>query len=166
MTNDNPQPRLAGRRKTLLTAPALLLLVTCFLVINGPAWPVELDHPSSVINTGDTTLPIISSPDPVQATTDSCLPLLKSVRYEAPPSAMDRDRYNTGKAAALGVIFGVRFALGPKEVARSGARDKAVAFDIWQPREDSGIQAMAVADYRRCKNEEALRAISDWRWAR
>ena len=165
MKNKTVQPRLAGRRSYSVLALAGFILFTGIFVIHGPAWSVELDQPSSVIDTDGTTLPIISSPDPVRANSDSCLPLLKAVRYSASPSEMDRDRRSAGKAAALGVIFGVRFALGPKEVTKS-RRDKAVRFDIWQPRDESGVQAMAVADYRRCKNQEALKAISDWRWKR
>ncbi len=160
----NTKPNLAERRRNAVLALGLVFFTGLF-VIHGPAWSVELDHPSSVINTDETTLPIITSPTPTQAKNDSCLPLLKSVR-QASPSAMDRNRSTTGKAAALGVIFGVRFALGPKEVMKSSRRDKAVRFDLWQAREGNGAQAMAIADYRRCKNEEALKAISDWRWAR
>ncbi|MCB9990187.1 MAG: hypothetical protein H6867_02260 [Rhodospirillales bacterium] len=160
----------AGRRMTKLTALALIILFSgVFLIlflIPGPARSMELDHPSSVIDTDETPLPIIISPEPVQQYSDTCLSLLKSVRYTASPSAMDRDRHVAGKAAALGVVFGVRFALGPKEVARSGGHNKAVRFDLWEARESNSRQAMAVAEYRRCKNEEALKAISDWRWKR
>lgn len=158
---------LAAHRRMAIIALAAIILLTGILGFNGPAWSVELDHPSSVIDTNETKLPIISSPTPVPANDDSCLPLLKSVRqYAPPPSATDWDQRTAGKAAALGLIFGVRFALGPKELAKSRRTEKPVRFDIWQPRDSGNAQAMAVADYRRCKNEQALKAISDWRWAR
>ena len=79
---------------------------------------------------------------------------------------MDRDRQTAGKAAALGLILGVRIALGPKEVTRHKRTGNAVRFDIWQPSTGGDRQALAIADYRRCKNDQALKAISDWRWQR
>ena len=78
---------------------------------------------------------------------------------------MDRDRRAAGQAAAISLVFGVRFALGPKEVRRSKS-DKSVQFEVWKAEDHSGAQALAVADYRRCKNREALQAISDFRWER
>ena len=165
--NDHHLPDLAGRHRHALSALAVFVIFISVFGFHGPARSMELDHPPSVIDTDGTPLPIISTPaPPVQKHSDSCLSLLKSVRYVTSSSPMDRDRHSAGKAAALGVIFGVRFALGPKEAARSGGRDKAVRFDVWQARQSGNRQAMAVADYRRCKNEEALKAISDWRWKR
>jgi len=145
---------------------ALVLFTTLFLA-GGPAHATRLDHPSSVINTDETPLPILSVPAPVPANDDSCQPLLKAVRnYTPPPSATDRDRRNAGSAAALGLVFGLRFALGPTETSRSRRPTSAARLDVWQPRDDGSIQAMAVADYRRCKNDQALKALSDWRWKR
>lgn len=152
-------------RKTLPALAAFALFMgACFTT--GPAWSIQLDQPSSAIGADDTSMPITSSPAPVKASEDSCLPLLKSARAFGPaPSAMDRDWRSAKKAAALGVVFGIRFALGPKEVTHSKSRSR-VKVGVWQPEDYNGAHALAVADYRRCKNDQALKAISDWRWQR
>ena len=144
---------------------AFTAILTAALFYGGPARSVELDQPSSVIETGD-KLPLIEVPSPAPAFEDTCRSLLNSVHFNAGPSQdMDRDRRAAGKAAALGLVFGVRFALGPKEVRPAGSQDRA-QFGFWQPRHGSGAEALAIADYRRCRNEQALKAISDWRWER
>ena len=76
---------------------------------------------------------------------------------------MDRTRPSAGKAAAVGLVLGVRFALGPKTITKS----RRPALDVWEPggAGQSG-RARAIAEYRRCKNEQALDAIRDWRWER
>lgn len=156
----------AGRRRSAALALAALMAFNTAFLAGGHASATRLDQPPSAIAADGTTLPILSVPAPVPANDDSCLPLLKSVRnFTPPPSATDRDRRSAGQAAAIGLVFGVRFALGPKETARS-RRQGGVRFDVWQPRDDNSIQAMAVADYRRCKNDQALKALSDWRWKR
>jgi len=79
---------------------------------------------------------------------------------------MDRGRASEGQAqaAALGLVLGVRFALGPKEVIRSN-RSRVEIRQPFSTTEDT--YALAIADYRRCKNEQALRALNDeWRWSR
>ncbi len=158
---------LAVRRRNAVLALAAFIMCVGLFVTSGPAWSVELSSSSSVIDVDEAKLSILSTPPPVQEKEDSCLPLLKSVRhFSSPPSATDRDRRSAKKAAAIGLVFGVRFALGPKERSSSRKQNRAVRFDIWQPRNESGIQAMAVAEYRRCKNDQALKALSDWRWAR
>ena len=78
---------------------------------------------------------------------------------------MDRNQRSAGAATAVGLMLGVSFALGPKEV-NSKKRQKAPRFELRQPHNTNGYKAMAVADYRRCKNEQALGAIQDWRWSR
>jgi len=155
----------AGRRNARFLA--LALCFTLFMT-GGPAWATRLDQPPPAIAADGTPLPILSVPAPVPtANEDSCAPLLKSVRnFTPPPSATDRDRQHAGQAAAIGLVFGLRIALGPKETARSGRKDSSVRLDVWQPRDDNSMQAMAVSDYRRCKNDQALKALSDWRWKR
>lgn len=163
----NEQSLFVRRRNAVLAFTLFISFVGVF-VMSGPAWSMELESPSSVMDVDSKKLSIISDSTSVQGKTDSCLPLLKSVsHFRSPSSAMDRNRQNAGKkAATLGFVFGVRFALGPKEVRKSRSRSGAVKFDIWQPRDEGGVQAMAVAQYRRCKNDQALKALSDWRWAR
>jgi len=103
---------------------------------------------------------------------DSCLYLLKKINQDYyPVSSVDyrRRESNRQAAASLGFIVGLRFALGPKEVVRySGNRRKSVRFDVWQPSDAvaGDMRALYVSDYRRCKKEETLRELSDWRWQR
>lgn len=154
--------------KRLCAATLFSLLITGILIVfAGPAWSIELDQSTSVIETDNKTSLTTSSPESVIAK-DKCSSLLKAVRYTNPPSAMNRDRRSAGKATALGLIFGVRFALGPKEVVKRDKSGDAVRFDFWEPRDrnTNAKQAMAVADYRRCIKEQNLKAISDWRWQR
>lgn len=104
---------------------------------------------------------LTNSPTPSVA--DSCLPLLKSIHHISPPSATDRNQRSAGKAAALGLVIGVRFALSPakKATPRPNAR-----LTFWQPY--GSIQgdrhALAVASYRDCQKEQALKALGDIEW--
>lgn len=80
---------------------------------------------------------------------------------------MDRDRRSAGSAAAVGLVFGLRFALGPVENRKPGGSRNAPRLDIWQPGVQADPQALAIADYRRCKNDEALKMLNEeWRWNR
>lgn len=134
-----------------------------------PAIALELANPSSVVGTSpeDMPHPLITKSSPTASFDDSkCLALLKNIQLNGySSSAMDRDRRAAGQAAAIGLVFGVRFALGPKEVRRKKS-DRSVQFEVWKSEDQSGVQALAVSDYRRCKNREALQAISDFRWER
>jgi hypothetical protein len=67
---------------------------------------------------------------------------------------MDRD---LPAAAALGLIFGVHFALGPKQGREDAARPQ---FDVWAP-SGGDSKALAIAEYSRCRREAALRALND-----
>lgn len=103
---------------------------------------------------------------------DSCLPLLSSMRHAPSRSAMDRNQRDAGKAAALGLIFGVRFALQPSKTSNnSDASDARLGF--WQPdtpqvgaKDDHNRSALAVVAYRQCQKEQALQALNDFRWTR
>lgn len=77
---------------------------------------------------------------------DSCLYILRHAQERNRLSAYERyDRQSAGSVAAIGLVFGVRFALGPTE-ARYGT---------------GSMQALAIADYRACRNEQALRTLTD-----
>lgn len=126
-----------------------------------------IDDPVSQMPDGATNAPITSSPSPSMA--DSCLPLLKSIRQAPPVSAMDRNQRSAGQAAALGLVFGLRFALAPPKNPRSGNTPKPTAhLDLWQPEGAfaGDRHALAVSSYRRCQKDQALRAMEGFRWAR
>lgn len=146
----------------------LSILVILLALCAGQAWAFEripageagryIDG-AATHNTQD-----FSSSSPVQ--TDTCLPLLN--RHASAGSAMDRNQRTAGKAAAVGLVFGIRFALKPShEIAASKP-----SLDIWS--DDGGIEgnrsALAIADYRRCQKDKALKssiqALDEFRWRR
>lgn len=96
---------------------------------------------------------------------DSCLPLLKQVRLSSKESAVGQNRRpsfsqnSAGKKASmpvtLGFLIGVRVALGPKEVVKSGRRVQ-VGPEILQRYDTGESYALAVAEYRQCKRQAAL----------
>ena len=143
---------------------ASVLLIFCLVV--GPAWSFELsdDHgqAASHVQHELTTSTHPSSPTVV----DPCLPLLKSIHHTSPKSSMDRNQRSAGKAAALGLVLGVRFALSPPTKSKASANKPRL--DIWQP---AGVSAgdrsaLAVTAYRQCQKDQALKALSEFRWAR
>ena len=98
---------------------------------------------------------------------DQCLPLLKSYHIDYNASAMDRDRRSAGENSGIGLVFGIRFALGSDGIKKPGNTRNAPRLDLWQPGVTGDPHALAIADYNRCKSDQALRVLSDdWRWSR
>ncbi len=92
--------------------------------------------------------------------TDSCLPLLKSIRHIAPDTVTDVTQRPAGKkAAVLGLVLGVRFALGPVQTPQHlerSAKTPALV-DFRQPNGDiDGRNALTTAAYRDCRKREAI----------
>lgn len=92
------------------------------------------------------------------STVDSCLPLLNSIALN-PPTIADGSRRPAGTAAAkasvLGLVFGVRYALGPPQVTRMNS-------DVQNAHAASpgtNGHALAVSDYRACQKKQALSAL-------
>lgn len=103
---------------------------------------------------------------------DVCLPLLSKVRPVNHHDAMDRSRHSAGKAAALGLIFGVRYALAPTEgsqmtnVQTLNGLYKEASVSKNDADEVSDRSALAVAAYRQCQKEQALQKLNGFRWSR
>ena len=163
--NTNSQER-GLNNKIVLFPIATAFFIMVLAMGAGSAWSLErLDPSNSVENAQNIeTFSSSSSSDMV----DKCLPLLKSIRHASAPSAMDRNQRTAGQAAALGLVFGFRFALEPSPKSKS----PKPRLDVWQ--HHSGIagdrHALAIAEYRRCQKENALnssiQAIQSFRWAR
>lgn len=112
---------------------------------------------------------------PSSAVTDSCIPLLKSFQKTSSKSVIDRNQRSAGKVAALGLIFGVRYALTPPSSAsayktKSSESNSNGNFDVWH-RDGSSVSednrsALAVSAYRACQKKQALSALNDFRWSR
>jgi len=156
-----PDSCLSRRRAFALYALAAYVLFAFLVVTCGPAWSFEVTDAEPHGQSG-AVAPITSAP--AAPAGDSCLYILKTAREKSESSVMDRQyRQAAGSAAAVGLVFGVRFALGPQEVMRSRHRTQpTAAFRIWEVQEvTGGGQALAIADYRACRNEQALRALTD-----
>lgn len=144
------------------TCAFFLVAVVCMLGVNSAAWSFEvITAPAQEVREAAA---VMRMPDAAPAG-DSCLYILRNAQEREGLS--ERERYyrqSAGSAAAVGLVFGVRFALGPSELNKSRRRvpEQAAAFRVWEPRESTGgAQALAVADYRACRNEQTLRALTD-----
>ncbi|MEM7650512.1 MAG: hypothetical protein AAF204_00320, partial [Pseudomonadota bacterium] len=134
-------------------------------LVAGPAWSFEAsDDGFGQVQPSLQKQALINSEPSSPTVADSCLPLLSA--HTSPQSAMDRNQRSAGKAAALGLVLGVRFALSPPKKVRSRA-DKP-RLDFWQVSDSAtdNRSALAVTAYRECQKEKALKAISEFRWAR
>lgn len=162
-----------AQNKSCAACKILPLTVAIFIIVlsisAGNAWSFDrsaaslnLDNPDAVID--------FSRDEPSSSTMaeEQCLPHLQSIRQATSVSAMDRNQRAAGKAAALGLVLGVRFALSPtpnKTPAKAHV-------DVWQPSYNSANaqRAIAIADYRACLKEHALKssmdAIGEFRWTR
>jgi hypothetical protein len=155
-------------------------LVFAMLVFAGQAHSFE----TQMISVGDDVVQPSSfkNSDPSSIHAGPCSPFLGSASFQ--PSAhfdggedmaMDRTRRNAGKAAALGVMFGLRFALQPvryktsKTAARRNAtqnsslnmKTSGLQFDVWSTADKyrPNRSALSVAAYRQCQKERALKAL-------
>jgi hypothetical protein len=150
--------KLAARksRNRLLFAAAFLVLAFSA----GSAWSHESSS-SGKISAGAAS--VSSLPQVSLSVTDKCLPLLKSVRPPiSPDNVTDKTQRPAGKLAALGLVFGIRFALGPVEAPQNAKRSAhtPALVDFRQPSGDiNGRNALATAAYRHCRKTEALLGV-------
>jgi hypothetical protein len=150
----------------IISITALFLMVA---LASSTVWAFERQQTQTITVYNVDVNKVTSSKTSDPSMADPCLPLLKTVRHISPVSdAMDRSRRSAGAAATLGLVVGLRFALGPKEVLKNGRKRPSARFDLWQhePNNTGSLEALAVSEYRRCKNEEALKALSSFRWER
>lgn len=104
--------------------------------------------PSATITVAGKAVPDETAPR--TAATDSCLPLLQITQKSAPGPATATVQPQAGQAAAISLLFGVRYALGPVESGRAAAPAQNIAVHT------DGQHAAAIAQYRRCRNEQSL----------
>ncbi len=91
-------------------------------------------------------------------------PCLKFLSHSSVPPKQNVSAGNTrqiaGKAAvpaALGLVFGVRLVLGPKEIVPSSKRVQ-IGPEIRGVASNGNSYALAVAAYRKCQKEEFLKS--------
>ncbi len=139
-----------------------MVTILCAMGASPAAWSFEVITAPS--QESREAAAVMRMPDTAPAG-DTCLYILRNAQERDGYS--ERERYyrqSAGSAAAVGLVFGVRFALGPSEVNKSRRRApaQAAAFRIWEPRDSTGsAQALAISDYRACRNEQTLRALTD-----
>ena len=95
--------------------------------------------------------------------TDACLFILQPVAGQSAAEAREwKRRHEAGSAAAIGLVFGVRYAVGPAEVTSLRDYRQPASFRAWDSRDQSqNARALAIADYRACRNEQTLQVLTD-----
>ena len=71
---------------------------------------------------------------------------------------MNRNRFG-GDENTVGFVFGIRLALGSS--ATTKPHDNPVQLDLWQPGNRGDSNALAIAGYRHCKTDAALKALME-----
>ena len=159
--------RMPHRLGTFLT-----IFIFTVMISAGYAWSFE-QTPTQISAQDSALHETLSYQSSSPVAVDPCLPLLKSIHYTSPSSTVSRNRRSAGKAAALGLVFGVRFALSPSTKSRSSLRSKSkeapeMRFDVWRPKavKPYDRSAQSISAYRSCQKKEALQALRDFRWIR
>lgn len=137
-------------------------LVISFFINVPPVWSFEVTTAVEPHGRSGVVAPVVLRPDSSQD--DPCLYLLRAARGQDGAAAMDRHyREASGSALAVGLVLGVRFALGPQEQVRPGQRVRPVAaFHVGGGQDGpQPLSALAIADYRACRNQHTLQALTD-----
>ena len=161
--------RAARRLKTCAAAFSLLVLVSTGTSFAFTTYDGYQDVLPNKVKSVALSAPLAY--DPPSAVTDSCLPLLKTLHETPSNSVTDRNQRSAGKAAAIGLIFGVRYALTPPigtPANKVDTRDnKNGSYDVWGQNGSSlthnNRSALAVGAYRACQKKQALAEISNVR---
>lgn len=95
------------------------------------------------------------------STTDACLPLLKTIRHTPSAEVVDRNQRSAGTAAALGLVFGVRFALSPPQQVQTHDTAGLEATSLSGNSLHDDRPALAIASYRQCQKQQALNALME-----
>ncbi|NCT41748.1 MAG: hypothetical protein GW778_08840 [Alphaproteobacteria bacterium] len=154
--------RAAKGLKTCAVAISLLTLVstgTSFAFTTFDGYQDALPLKAKTVSLG----PAFQN-SPSSTVTDSCLPLLKSFQKTPSKSVIDRNQRSAGKLAALGLIFGVRYALTPPIGTPANKVETGESlngsYDVWHQKGSSLTQndrsAQAIGAYRACQKKQAL----------
>lgn len=177
MTLRNPRRIVRTKHKLFKLFLNVTILSSLLVVIpfqHYPANAIETVKASALVpedTRKDTSLSFTQKPPHATEKTsqnDPCLPLLSfqkgskiAAKFTTPTHFSGRTDRRTGvdktaAPAALSFILGVRIALGPKNVVPSSERVQ-IASEILANNKGGNNHALAVAAYRSCKNEHALR---------
>lgn len=155
---------MSGPRVALLFSSLLLGFGLMLFMGVSAAWSADFNatnvQKEFSVQRADT-----SSPGPDGST---CLPLLKSVHLPE-KSVSGPTQRPAGKAAALGLILGLRYALAPAEEAEA-LHQQAIAemtgSSPSDPRSQKDRSALAVKAWRQCQKDLALQNLKSYRWHR
>lgn len=84
---------------------------------------------------------------------DACLSLLQGAQRASQKTTAPSVPPVAGQAAALSLIFGVRYALGPVEAPNAANTEQTPTVHT------DGQRAAAIAQYRRCRNDQNLATL-------
>lgn len=155
------------KNKIILIPITLAVFILVLAMGAGSAWSFDQIQADDAHENIKSTKNFSNSSSP--GIVDGCLPLLKSIRQPHTSTAMNPNQRSAGQAAALGLVFGFRFALEPTSRKSKSPKPR---LDVWEHHGEiaGNAHALAVADYRRCQKEKALKssiqALQDFRWAR
>jgi len=155
LSNDNNKDKISINLKEIIlikTICSLILAVTIICFIPNKSYAIE----SVTIDNGQYST--TKSTPKGRTNAKSCKSLLNKKSYKTEQIKRDYSR-PAKKAAILGVVFGIKFATGPKEIRNK----KKASLTMWSIDNQNKPEAMAVAAYRKCKNEEALKSITEWK---
>ncbi len=142
----------------------LSALVCMIFLSTAPAGAIETTKASALVTEEMRAVrPLSFTKSSPLAQADVCLSFLHAARLSPGVSARNgaaqsQTRRPVGKTAvpvALGFFLGVRIALGPREVVKSSKRVQ-IGPELRTASNGGASYALAIAAYRRCKNEHAL----------
>ena len=165
-----PRPSLQTVRKA--ARPLIALALISFPV--GSAWSygplkasLPFNDPQSPSAFPDDHARDIFKQVPTSTNADECLPLLTSIPHISSPSVLDRSQRPAGQIAVIGLLLGVRLAPGPLEKAGNEKSETLLSVGFSPDAVNGHRSALAVALYRDCRKEMALRDLSQtFRWSR
>lgn len=138
-------------RKHSVLLLSMTTVVALFLILSAPARSFSLEaKPGSVS---------VSLRTPVSRNNDVCLAQLQTAREQADrQNAVYVVQQDAGHAAALSLMLGVRYAVGPMELNTRTPIASSTLPAAYNPAL-SGQHAVAVAQYRHCRNQQALKSL-------
>lgn len=170
--NSTPLPRPSVQTVRKAVRPLIALALISFPV--GSAWsygPLKASLPfydyknASAFPEDHARDPLLQVPTSTNA--DECLPLLTSIHHISSPSVLDRSQRPAGQIAVIGLLLGVRLAPGPLEKAGNETSETLLSVGTSPDAVVGSRNVLAVALYRDCRKEVALRDLSrDFRWSR
>lgn len=147
-------PMLGSSKKHIALLVLVTLILAAFIVLATPARSYTMEGTYNLSAAAPVAGRQALDRTPLSSeVADHCAPLLQHAPHLDGTNVKVRD--DAGHAAVLGLILGVRYALGPTEETRRnhGYNGDGFHSDV------SGVRARAVAQYRHCRNQELLKSL-------